>query len=232
MSWAGEDPGSGIMIFTEDGSYDSVVGTLNQVLIWGSGGAQFVPQSQLAVSGTPGPPGPSASGALQVSVSGAPVNSETEEINFTGFVDVQSTSSGVNVEILKESIPGISGSIVVTDGAGNMFASQANVDSSGTILLPGGQIVNGVLVSSASYFMQQTDWLVISTATIARTIYLPSAPDTWQYHNIKDGAGNSKNKNLTIDGNGKTIDGNASAVINGKYTCLSFVYNGTEWNII
>lgn len=229
MTWSGEDPASGIVVFTEDGSYNSLVGNVGEVIIWQSGGAEFRPQTDLDS-------GPGASGGtdtpVQVSVSGTPVFEIVEDINFTGEVEVTATASGVDVEIVRLQVPGPSGSIVTADGNGNIFSSDANVDSSGTITLPGGQVVNGVLVSSTSYIMQQTDWLVISTATVARTIYLPANPDTWQYHNIKDGAGNSKARNITINGNGNTIDGNVDAIINGQYTCLSFVYNGTEWNII
>jgi len=178
MTWGGEDPASGVMIFTEDGSYGSVVGTSGEFLGWGANGAEFLPISNII------------------------------------------------------SVPGASGSIITIDGAGNLIASTANVDSSGTITMPGGQIVNGVITSSVSYNMQQTDWLVISTATTARTIFLPSSPVTWQYHNVKDGAGNANSKKITIDGNGNDIDGDATIIINGKYSAYSFVYNGTEWNVI
>jgi len=37
MTWSGEDPASGVMIFTEDGSPGSVIGTDGQILTWTSG---------------------------------------------------------------------------------------------------------------------------------------------------------------------------------------------------
>jgi hypothetical protein len=47
MTWAGEGASSGVMIYTQDGSPDSVAGNPNDVLIYGAGKPEFVPQSQL-----------------------------------------------------------------------------------------------------------------------------------------------------------------------------------------
>jgi hypothetical protein len=185
MTWLGEDPASGILAYTEDGSYRSIVGASGQVLSWDPNGAVFK--------------------------------------------DVPSLGSGI-------SGPGSStdNAMVRWDGATGQLIQDSLiiVDDSGTITLAGGQIVNGVITSAAAYTIQQTDWLVISTAVVARTITLPGTPTTWQSHNIKDGVGNSKSKHLVVDGNGNTIDGCSEVTINGAYSCFTVVYNGTEWNII
>lgn len=176
MTWLGEDPASGILSYTEDGSYGSLTGDDGQFLKWTTDGPTF------------------------------------DNVSIT--------------------VPGSSGNIVVADGLGSIFSSNANIDSSGTITMPGGQIVNGVITSAALYSAGQTDWLIISTAATSRTIFLPSSPSVWQYHNVKDGIGNANSKRITISGNGHAIDGRDSVVINGKYSSFSFVFNGTEWNII
>jgi hypothetical protein len=48
MTWTGEDPASGVMSFTEDGSYNSITGTSGQFLRWGSAGPEFAEMSGVA----------------------------------------------------------------------------------------------------------------------------------------------------------------------------------------
>ena len=189
MTWAGETTefGSGLYVFTSDGSPGEIVGNEEDVILWRSGLPEFVSQSELTSTSGIGRPGSSTDNAL---------------IRWDGI------------------------------DASTIQDSFVTVDDSGTITMPGGQIVNGRITSAISVIMNQLDWLLISTATQQRTVFLPPSPNTWQSHNIKDGAGNAKNKKLIIDGNGNTIDGCSKVTINGKYKCFTVVFNGAEWRII
>jgi len=113
--------------------------------------------------------------------------------------------------------------------------SPVLINDSGTITMPGGQIVNGRISNNNDLTLVQTDWLFISTSIIDTIVYLPSSPSVWQVHNVKDGNGSKDKKNkvsLIVNGNGNNIDGMPTAVINSPYSCLTVIYNGSEWNII
>ena len=36
----------------------------------------------------------------------------------------------------------------------------------------------------------------------------------------------------SFDGNGNTIDGDGSVILNINYSSIKLVYNGTQWNIL
>ena len=63
------------------------------------------------------------------------------------------------------------------------------------------------------------------------TITLPATPLTNKILSIIDSTGQCNTNNVTIDGNGKNIIGNTTALMNSNYLSLDLVYNGTQWNI-
>jgi hypothetical protein len=48
---------------------------------------------------------------------------------------------------------------------------------------------------------------------------------------VKDAAGVAAINPITVTATGANIDGAASAIINTNYGSLTFIFNGTEWNI-
>jgi len=77
------------------------------------------------------------------------------------------------------------------------------------------------------------DWYIgIGTVTGPITLYLPSSPITGEHHVIKDAEGLCQTYPVTLDGNGKNIDGAATFPINVAWMTTSVVYNGTRWSII
>lgn len=60
-------------------------------------------------------------------------------------------------------------------------------------------------------------------------IYLPTSPLTGQTITIIDENGDAETDPITIDGNGKLINGYNEATINSNYGSISVVYNGTNW---
>lgn len=222
MTWAGESSvtSSGLYIFTSDGSPNELLGASGEILIW-SDMPLFVSQASLT--------GVAPLFLNQVGDVSSSVPASGQALAWDG---AQWTPSEVgNIDG-----PGISTDNAVArfDGTSGKLIQNSNVivDDSGNITLPGGQIVNGRISSLTSLTLATEDYLLISTATANRTVFLPASPSSWQAHNIKDGAGNAKTKLLTIDGNGNTIDGCDKVTINGPYSCFTVVYNGTEWSII
>jgi len=64
------------------------------------------------------------------------------------------------------------------------------------------------------------------------TVTLPASPSTSQSYIIKDGAGNAASFPITIDGNGKTVDGQTTQILDIDYESAELIFNGTEWNVI
>lgn len=60
-------------------------------------------------------------------------------------------------------------------------------------------------------------------------IFLPASPLVGQSITILDQTGDAETDNITIDGNGKLINGFTEALINSNYGSISVVYNGTNW---
>lgn len=84
------------------------------------------------------------------------------------------------------------------------------------------------------YTVLSTDYMVIVDTTSARTINLPAgvAPFNPMVVIVKDNTGGALVNNITISGNGANIDGSATASIITNYGSLTFVWNGTQWNIV
>lgn len=79
--------------------------------------------------------------------------------------------------------------------------------------------------STANYF------LGVDVATAA-SVVLPVSP-TGTVFIVKDIDGDATTNPITITATGGTlIDGAASALINSPYGSLSFVFNGTQWNLV
>lgn len=91
-----------------------------------------------------------------------------------------------------------------------------------------------VVTSASPYTALTTDCVIISNKTIAGsgTINLSATLQTGRVVIIKDGKGDANTNNITVQGNGKNIDGAASKVINTAYGVLRLIYNGTEWSTI
>jgi len=95
---------------------------------------------------------------------------------------------------------------------------------------------NYINVTGTSYFVTQSDNNVGGRSTPSGcTIFLPPSP--YLSHKVvvfdKDGiAGAAPNNNITVNGNGKLIlDWNVAA-INTNFGSITFLYNGTFWNVI
>lgn len=89
-----------------------------------------------------------------------------------------------------------------------------------------------VVTAAGTITVSTTDILIVVNKTVgaATTVTLPASPTTERLVMVKDGKGDALANNITIDGNGKTIDGAATLVIYTNYQRAGMIYNGTEWN--
>lgn len=75
-----------------------------------------------------------------------------------------------------------------------------------------------------------TDYLVIGDTTGGSfSLLLPATPTTGDSYAVKKSVAANT---LTLDGNGKNIDGAATIAITSQYISYSVIYNGTEWSIL
>jgi hypothetical protein len=73
--------------------------------------------------------------------------------------------------------------------------------------------------------------LLVNVATPA-TVNLPATPTTNARFTVKDASGAASTNNITVSGNGHTIDGAATQVIATNFGAFTAIFNGTNWFII
>jgi len=98
--------------------------------------------------------------------------------------------------------------------------------------ITGGSSSNQVgldLVTSSSITATTDSHYIHYSGSTAGNIYLPASPKDRQQIVVSDAKGNAFTNNITVYGNGKTINGNSTALIDSNYGTLLFVYNGFNW---
>jgi hypothetical protein len=84
-------------------------------------------------------------------------------------------------------------------------------------------------VTNSTVNLDGSEYVVlVNTGSGSVTVNLEASPTSGTAVKIKD-KGNALTNNITIDGNGNTIDGSSSALINTDYGALELVFDGTEW---
>lgn len=78
-------------------------------------------------------------------------------------------------------------------------------------------------------------FVFVNKPGVGEIIHLGLPTETWLYPGavqiIKDAKGNAGSFNITITGDGNTIDGAASTVINTNRGVVRLVWSGIEWNV-
>ncbi|MHA2063191.1 MAG: hypothetical protein ACXABY_02300 [Candidatus Thorarchaeota archaeon] len=121
--------------------------------------------------------------------------------------------------------------VLIASASGQAIITMTSADDGQILTLDAAQVVRS-RDAGINLSMFNDDYLIYCTAT-SITIDLPVGPVTNQVVVVKDRDGNaSGGARITIDGNGNTIDGNTAVTIGSAYGAFTFIYNGTEWNII
>ena len=119
----------------------------------------------------------------------------------------------------------------------NATVEKAYFDLNGGLSTDGGRWVNVTTVNSATYDLLTSDDIVSVTYTATgavTSLTLPTAQTVaGRRITIKDAGGNAGTFSITIDTEGaQTIDGSATAVINGDYGDVTLYCDGSNWFII
>lgn len=74
--------------------------------------------------------------------------------------------------------------------------------------------------------------IVNKTVAGATAVTLPGSPTQGDQYTIKDGKGDAAANNITVSPSAGNIDGAATNVINSNFGFRTYIYNGTQWNVI
>jgi hypothetical protein len=91
------------------------------------------------------------------------------------------------------------------------------------------------IITTTPYVVVDDDEVIFINVPGPANVILPSLPDSEdkRAYYIKDYSGLSKTNPITITSNGgKTIDGVSFAMLNGGYSHIQVVYDGTNWKTI
>lgn len=113
--------------------------------------------------------------------------------------------------------------------SGTLTSNGALIANSFVQLLSGIQL--GVTTVSVSPHTQGASEVFMRVTALPMTINLIAGPGPGGLAIIKDDVGTAGASNITVNGNGKNIDGAATKVISTNYGSLSLIYNGTQHNI-
>jgi hypothetical protein len=112
--------------------------------------------------------------------------------------------------------------------------SQFFIESGGggppPIIIPNYTLVTFSMVGF-NYNVLATDYYISVIATNSGNIILPAAPANGTQLIIKDRNGLASTKNITIQGNGNTIDLAASYVLAGNFDSVQLLYENGNWEI-
>jgi hypothetical protein len=89
-----------------------------------------------------------------------------------------------------------------------------------------------VTTTGTSITLTPSSYFVVINKAVGSptTVLLLATPATGQTVIIKDGKGDAGINNITINGNGKLIDGFTTFVLNQGHQSINLTFNGTQWN--
>lgn len=155
------------------------------------------------------------------------IHINTGDGTHTGLADMADTD-GTNVDHDPRYVTAYSATAPVTPGT--PYTGQLWVESDGTGTVA--QAYTVVSTSTGTYSATVATQVVLANAVSNNvTVYPPvsgsTSGDFYYVKKVDSGTGT-----VTIQGNGATIDGAGTQVINTQYNCIMMVSDGTNWHII
>lgn len=117
--------------------------------------------------------------------------------------------------------------VAITDA--NNVTVTFGASQSGTCIVAwaASGLILGTATKTIAYTFAASDYLIVGDTTGGSfSVKLEAAPKTGQIHVLKKSVAANT---LTLDGNGKNIDGVATIAINAQYTSYTVQYDGTVW---
>jgi hypothetical protein len=142
-----------------------------------------------------------------------------------GIVASQSVRMGADIFVISY------GDDIVRSIESNRNSSVGSLKSTGALLE--GLTTITQAANPTPYKVRGRDNRVhVGTTSTAYQVDLPPFPAAGRKISVKDKARTAAARNITINGNGKNIDGAATLVMNVNGQSVHLVYDGAEWAII
>lgn len=127
----------------------------------------------------------------------------------------------------------ISGSVIIVSGLTVIsgITNLATTIISGNLTIISGTIVNSI-ASGTGITVTITNSFFNAISSGTNTVLMPSGAALGQTFIVKDIAGVAGAANITVSGNGNTIDGQPSTSLINNYQSVTLILGPTEWNII
>jgi len=128
--------------------------------------------------------------------------------------------------------------VYVSEGtdAGAVFYLTPTTVFLGTTALTYAQLgssITTVTPITTNYTVLSTDCTIAVGAIVAPiTVTLPATPSLGRVIYVKDVTGVGATQNITVSGNGNTIDGSATSLISTNFGSLALEFTGVEWSIV
>lgn len=111
-----------------------------------------------------------------------------------------------------------------------LIGQYLNINASGQLTWTYGN--SSILNPSPTSFLNNMSSKVIIMGSGARNVWLPGNPIPLQEIMVKDGQGTAQLGNITVWASGGLIDGMSNVKLLNAWQSYSFLYNGTDWNIV
>lgn len=154
------------------------------------------------------------------------------DVNIYGGAGVGASCTGGTLAFQAGTGTGGDGRVVINSlPAKTTETSLVYIDSVGRLSCGGVTQQPVTICTDGNYTSSNSDYFVGTCS--GRTIFLPALPITGEIKVVADicGAADSNNY-IIVNGNGELILDWANALIETDWGSISFMYNGTDWNVI
>lgn len=156
-----------------------------------------------------------------------PSNSTLDMSGTTNFLGVlKSKGIEIDASISGDTINFDGYALVYDNDSGKIVLRENIARYTGTT-----EIVNTAATEGVTYTINHDiNYIGVSGDTV--TVNLPLEPTEFIEYTIIDLRGDAETNPITINGNGKLINGETSAIIDTNYGSFTFKYSGSYWYII
>jgi len=159
--------------------------------------------------------GPTAARTVTLPDADTTVPIATEELTFSGPTAARTVT-----------LPDANFTVARTD-AGQTFTGAETF--SGKVTQSAGQQWALEAAGSSPFTITGTAVFIGVTNAAATTVKMPAASAVGDWYVVTDPLGQAGSNNITVDGNGKNINGASTYVISTNYDSVRVLYTGSEW---
>ncbi len=136
---------------------------------------------------------------------------------YAGGVTLAGLKASARARLLPSGEWNIAGGLAISTGT-------TGTPASGQIFSSGASVT--MLAASSALIVRK------GSSGSATAVTLPSSPVPFQLYSVKDGQGDAATNPITITPSSGSIEGQTSFVISYAYQTMTFLHDGSAWNVI